>query len=109
MGTIDSIVIDSRVKGIIFDYGGTLDSRGDHWSHVILDGYRAAGLRIPTDAFIDAYIHTERALAVQPIITPSDNFRALMRKKTGIQMWRLIERGHLTHDDCGKSVTVADY
>ena len=23
------------IKGIIFDYGGTLDTRGDHWSEVL--------------------------------------------------------------------------
>ena len=34
---------DSGIKGIIFDYGGTLDSRGDHWSHIILDAYRGSG------------------------------------------------------------------
>ena len=24
------------IKGIIFDYGGTLDTKGDHWSEVLL-------------------------------------------------------------------------
>ena len=27
------------IKGIIFDYGGTLDTRGDHWSEVLWQGY----------------------------------------------------------------------
>ena len=27
-----------KITGIIFDYGGTIDSRGVHWSEVIWDG-----------------------------------------------------------------------
>ena len=33
------------IKGIIFDYGGTIDSRGVHWSEVIWQGYEA--LQVP--------------------------------------------------------------
>ncbi len=39
MGTIESLVIADDIRGIIFDYGGTLDSRGDHWSHIIREAY----------------------------------------------------------------------
>ena len=34
------------VKGIIFDYGGTIDSRGDHWSEVIWRAYMQAGVPV---------------------------------------------------------------
>ena len=27
------------IKGIIFDYGGTIDTGGDHWSEVIKSSY----------------------------------------------------------------------
>ena len=33
-----------RIKGIIFDYGGTLDTGGDHWSEVIWDAWQKAGV-----------------------------------------------------------------
>ena len=36
---------ESPVNALIFDYGGTLDTRGRHWAHVIWDGYKEA--RIP--------------------------------------------------------------
>ena len=29
---------NTDIKGIIFDYGGTIDSRGVHWSEIIWDG-----------------------------------------------------------------------
>ena len=109
MGAIDSIVIDKRVKGIIFDYGGTLDSRGDHWSHVILDGYRKAGFSFATDVFIEAYIYAERALAARPAVSPSDDFRALMRKKIGLEMDWLFANGHIKLSDIGKAQGIAEF
>ena len=32
------------VRGVIFDYGGTLDTRGDHWSYLIEEAYVKAGV-----------------------------------------------------------------
>ena len=29
-----------RIKGFIFDYGGTLDTRGNHWGKVLCTGMR---------------------------------------------------------------------
>lgn len=80
----------SLLKAIIFDYGGTLDSRGDHWSEVIWRAYEAEGAtHVGREAFRDAYVHAERALDGSGIILPSDNFLAVMRKKTAIQLHHL--------------------
>lgn len=75
--------------GFIFDYGGTIDTHGDHWSWVILDAYRHAGLSVPIEEFKDAYIYAERALEAHPIILPTDTFLDLMRKKISLQFTRL--------------------
>ena len=77
------------IQAIIFDYGGTLDSRGNHWSEVIRRTYEAEGVQIGRDAFRDAYIHAERALDGSGIILPDDNFHAVMRKKIALQFDRL--------------------
>lgn len=82
-----------NIKGIIFDYGGTIDSRGDHWSHVIMKAYRDAGFDIPEDAFRDAYVFGERALGRERIILPMDNFLVLLTKKMRLEMKRLVELG----------------
>jgi len=80
----------SLLKAIIFDYGGTLDSRGDHWSEVIWRAYVAEGaIGVDREAFRDAYVHAERALDGSGIILPSDNFLAVMRKKTALQLHHL--------------------
>lgn len=76
----------NNIKGIIFDYGGTIDSRGVHWSEVIWQGWQAAGIDVSKEQFREAYVHAERALAKSPIIEPADNFLDLMRKKVSIEL-----------------------
>ena len=80
------------IKGIIFDYGGTLDTRGDHWSEVLWQGYEHFGIGVADDeevepgvsihkqAFRDAYVYGERALAVNPIVTPDFHFEDILRE-----------------------------
>lgn len=100
-----------NIKGIIFDYGGTIDSHGDHWSEVIWDGYQYAGVMgVDKAAFRDAYVHGERTLAKEYHITPSDNFRVLLLKKVRIQMRWLVDNGYVSDTDAERwSVTIADY
>lgn len=83
------------IKGILFDYGGTLDSGGRHWSEVIWDGYVTAGINVPKDAFRSAYVYAERELERTPHITPEDTYYELMRKKISIELQELIRTGTL--------------
>ena len=74
------------IKGIIFDYGGTLDSRGVHWSEVLWQGYQQAGVPIDKETFRTAYVEGERALARERIILPQDNFLTLLHKKVALEI-----------------------
>lgn len=88
------------ISGIIFDYGGTIDSRGVHWSEIIWDGYRHAGLTsISKDTFRDAYVHAERELARTRHILPHHNFLDLLRIKMRIELQWLADNGHITDAD----------
>ncbi|MBR1889034.1 MAG: HAD family hydrolase [Alloprevotella sp.] len=69
------------IKGILFDYGGTLDTNARHWAYVLQEAYEAAQIPISEAQFREAYVFAERALAKAPIIKPQDNFRVLLRKK----------------------------
>ena len=80
------------IKGIIFDYGGTLDSRGVHWSEVLWQGYQQAGVPIDKETFRTAYVEGERALARERIILPQDDFLTLLRKKVAIEISYLPSR-----------------
>lgn len=75
-----------ELDGIIFDYGGTLDSRGDHWSEVIWRGYVSEKVEVTREAFREAYVHAERALERERCIGPQDTFLEVMRKKIGLQL-----------------------
>ena len=83
------------IKGIIFDYGGTIDSRGVHWSEVIWDGYRACRVPVSKPIFRDAYVFAERELARVRHILPGDNFHDLLLKKMRIELQWLVDSGHL--------------
>lgn len=98
------------IKGIIFDYGGTIDSRGVHWSEVIWDGYRHCGVNIDKATFRDAYVHAERELARVRHILPGDNFHDLLRKKMVIEFQWLVDNGHLPSEAVSTYFDrVADY
>ena len=81
----------STIKGVIFDYGGTIDTNGIHWGEVIAEQYRLAGVEINRDLYRNAYVHGELSLAKAPIITPEDTFHTLLRKKIAIQFEHLRE------------------
>ena len=82
----------SSIKGIIFDYGGTIDTNGIHWGELIWQEYCAAGIVIDKEIYREAYVHGERSLAKAPIIEPTDTFRILLEKKMSIQFGFLRER-----------------
>lgn len=78
-----------KIIGVIFDYGGTLDSRGDHWSEVIFRAYEAEHAEVTHERFRDAYVYAERVLGNADIILPTDTFLATMEKKVSLQMRHL--------------------
>lgn len=90
------------IKGIIFDYGGTIDSFGDHWSEVIYRGYQACGLNIDKDEFRTSYVFAERELARTRHIMPNHDFLDLMRIKIGIELSDLADRGVIAHSAAEK-------
>ena len=99
-----------NIKGIIFDYGGTIDSHGDHWSEVIWDGYRDAGVDVSKADFRDAYVETERELARTRHILPHHNFYDLLLIKMKLELGVLISRGLLLPDNSESlAVAIAEY
>lgn len=96
----------SSIKGIIFDYGGTIDTNGIHWGELIWQEYVKAGVNVTKECFRSAYVHGERELAKHPIIEPTDTFHTLLRKKINIQFLYLKENSHLACT--GKELEVAE-
>ncbi len=89
----------NRVKGIIFDYGGTIDSNGKHWAEVLWDSYQEHKVPVTKDQFREAYVYGERYLAKNYVIEPHDNFYILLKKKVDLQINYLIDNGLLLAGD----------
>ncbi|WP_286897120.1 MULTISPECIES: HAD family hydrolase [Sphingobacterium] len=83
-----------NIKGIIFDYGGTLDTNGGHWGAVIWSGYEKYQVPVNLNAFQEAYTYAERQMALQPIIKPQFNFLEVLEAKLTVQFDYLIAAGY---------------
>lgn len=81
------------VKGIIFDYGGTLDTGGRHWSWVLWEAWQKAGVGATLPVFREAYVYAERELARVRHIMPEHDFADLLRIKANIELQWLAGQG----------------
>ena len=76
----------TMIKGYIFDYGGTLDTGGQHWGKVIWHAYERQNVPVSEADYRDAYVHGERTLGKNPIIKPDFTFKRTLEEKVRIQM-----------------------
>lgn len=83
---MNTYTIPQQVRGIIFDYGGTLDTRGDHWSHILYQGWEKAGIHAALPTFRHCYVYAERELARIRHILPGDDFHTLLLKKARLEL-----------------------
>ena len=87
--------LNSPIKGIIFDYGATIDSNGKHWAEVLWDAYIAVGVPVSKSEFKESYVYGERYLALHPVIRPDYTFKNVLLEKTGLQLNWLKNEGFL--------------
>ena len=83
------------IKGLIFDYGGTLDTNGTHWSEVIWKTYQEIGIPVRKEQFREAYVVGERYLANPGIVKSNDVFYDVLLKKSIEQINYLTSKGLL--------------
>lgn len=84
------------IKGIIFDYGGTIDTNGKHWAEVLWSRYKELNIPVSKEDFKKAYVHGERTLALQPLIKPFHDFYDVLLIKSKIQIEYLVQHGLLS-------------
>lgn len=89
----------NNIKGIIFDYGGTIDSNGKHWAEVLWEAYRQNSVPVTKEQFREAYVYAERHLAVNPLIEPHHTFRDLLKIKIALQIEELKSKEYLPATD----------
>jgi putative hydrolase of the HAD superfamily len=101
----------SNIRGFLFDYGGTVDSNGIHWSEIIWQAYQQEKIPVSKEIFRNAYIYGEQMLGKNPLIKPHHTFLDMMRLKTNIQIEWLKAENHLpqTRNNPLWENNIADY
>lgn len=91
-----------NIKGIIFDYGGTIDCRGDHWAVILREAYDTLPIpQLPLEDFIEAYVYAEREMARVRHVLPGHNFLDMLRIKARLELKVLVEKGLVREADAG--------
>ena len=80
------------IKGIIFDYGGTIDTNGIHWMELIWESYLHYDIPVSLGDFREIYIFVEKQLEVRKYIQQDYNFYDVLKTKIGIQLRCLCNR-----------------
>lgn len=83
------------IKGIIFDYGGTIDTNSRHWAEVLWEKYREVEVPVSKEEFREAYVFGERSLAKYPFVRTDHDFHEVLRIKCKLQMEYLAEKRFL--------------
>ena len=92
------------IKGLLFDYGGTIDTNGLHWGRVLWDSYEKHQAGVPEGVFLKAYSYGERALAIHPIIEPRHTFLDTLQLKVEQQFLFLRNEGIDLPASLGKAI-----
>lgn len=80
------------IKGIIFDYGGTIDTNGIHWMELIWESYLHHDIPVSLSDFKEIYIFVEKQLEIRKYIEQDYNFYDVLKTKIGIQIRCLCSR-----------------
>jgi FMN phosphatase YigB (HAD superfamily) len=80
------------MKVLLFDFGGTLDTNGVHWSEKLWEVYQQAGVDIPKNAFERAYVAAESKMS-NGIVFPDDGLQRTLERQVTLQLEELTGTG----------------
>lgn len=92
-----------NIKGVLFDFGGTIDTNGVHWSEMIWMSYEADKIAVKKTAYEKAYVYAERSLNTREI-SENTTFYELLTKKLNQQLMYLINEKYLVCDSIEQTV-----
>lgn len=72
------------IKAILFDFGGTLDTDGIHWSEKFLEAYNHFNIDVPREVFKEAFIYSEKNIA--KIIKPDFDLKSTFNEQIKNQL-----------------------
>lgn len=88
-----------KIKGYIFDFGGTIDTAGCHWGRKMWQAYQEQKVPVTEDMFREAYVYAERTMGKKPIIMPDYTFYETLEQKLWLQFMYLNEQGVLVNSN----------
>jgi putative hydrolase of the HAD superfamily len=78
-------VPSAGLRAALFDFGGTLDGDGVHWSTRFHEAYARAGLEVARERFDAAFVEADRRIATR--VRPADTgWRELLGEQVACQM-----------------------
>ncbi|MGC8864809.1 MAG: HAD family hydrolase [Bacteroidales bacterium] len=86
-----------HIQGIIFDFGGTLDTHGVHWSEQFWDAWQTAAIPVSKPDYERAYVAAGESL-LEGKIKPTDTFSQTIGMQIRLQMNYLIDQGKITRE-----------
>ena len=99
-----------NIKGLLIDYGGTIDTDGIHWFEVFCAMYEKAGIAVSKEALRNAYIFGERKMAIDyQQIKTTDTFYDILVRKTDYQLNSLVEENDLPKIEKTKHDALVEY
>jgi HAD superfamily hydrolase (TIGR01509 family) len=81
------------MKAILFDFGGTIDTNGIHWSEYFWDAYQQLKVPVTKKVYEQAYVAAEQRLP-GTLIGPTDGFSATVRAQVQEQIDFLRDAGY---------------
>ncbi len=84
-----------KVKNILFDFGGTLDTNGIHWSEMFWDAYVASGANVEKPEYEKAYVQANKEM-VQGHVKTDFDFRDTISTQIRLQLENLANYQKIT-------------
>ena len=68
------------MKAVLFDFGGTIDTDGVHWSEKFWEYYERFNVPVPKEHYERAYVATEQDLAEIPVLRKATFYETLHKQ-----------------------------
>lgn len=88
------------IKGILFNFSGTIDTEGCEWFDLIWRKYRDSGIPVSKSDYLHAHEYAEAQISERRLIEPGFNLYQMLYTKLALQIEYLIDKGLLSDNVC---------
>ncbi|HJB72801.1 MULTISPECIES: HAD family hydrolase [unclassified Barnesiella] len=88
------------IKGILFNFSGTIDTEGCEWFDLIWRKYRETGIPVSKSDYLCAHEYAEAQISECNLIEPGFNLYQMLYIKLSLQIKYLIDKGLLSDNVC---------